>query len=258
MNKKGLIVATGTVITALALSGCGTDNNAMNDRNDKVGYERVNFDNRPTNPYAVNERYVNDLNYPNNRDMYAKQNVHFGNDRINEGLNSEYKNDGIIRDGKTARNANNYNNQYSLTDQTRYNTTNNVNDNSLIPFTNISTNTRMNEGDRIYADQISKRVEQMTNVNDAKTIVVGDQLLVAVDLTNKNVDEGALRSKIKNTLSPYTSGKKVYVTFDGNVRNDIMNIPNDTNNIIRNTKNDVKDMYQDVKRGVKDITTNNK
>lgn len=257
MNKKGLIVATGTVITALALSGCGTDNNnAMNDRRDKVGYERVNFDNRPTNPYAVNERYVNDVNYPNNRDMYARQNVHFGNDRINEGLNSEYKNDGIIRDG---RNANNYNNQYSLTDQVRYDTNNNVNDNTLIPFTNINTNTRMNDGDRIYADQISKRVEQMANVKDAKTVVVGDQLLVAVDLSNKNVDEGALRSKIKNTLSPYTSGKKVYITFDGKVRNDIMNIPNDTTNIMRNTKNGVKDMYQGVKRGVKDITnTNNK
>ncbi|PNB76875.1 hypothetical protein C1X30_31435, partial [Pseudomonas sp. FW305-BF6] len=96
-----------------------------------------------------------------------------------------------------SRNANNDNNQYSLTDQTRYNTNNNVNDSTLIPFTNISTNTRMSDGDRIYADQISKRVEQMTNVNDANTIVVGNQLLVAVDLTNKNVDEGALRSKIK-------------------------------------------------------------
>ncbi|WP_088044330.1 YhcN/YlaJ family sporulation lipoprotein [Bacillus sp. EAC] len=259
MNKKGLIVATGTVFTALALSGCGTDNNAMNHRKN-VGYERVNFDNRPTNPYSVNDRYENNMNYPNNRDNYARQNVHFGNDRINEGLSSEYTNDGIVRDGKNGRNANYYTNNYSLTDQVRYNTNNNMNNTTntpIVPFTNISTNTRMSEGDRKYADQISRRVEQMANVKSASSVVVGDQVLIAIDLNDKNVDESALRSKIKDTLTPYTSGKNVHVTFDGNIRNDIMNIPNDTTNILKNTKNDVKDMYRNVKHGVKDIANPN-
>lgn len=253
MNKKGLIVATGTVITALTLAGCGVDNNdnnAMNDRRDNVGYEKVNFDNRPTNPYAVNERYVNDINYPNNRDNYAKKNVHFGNDRINEGLSSEYSNDGIIRDGNNGGNANNYN--YSLV---RYNTNNDLNTAPLVPYTNIST-TRMSDGDRIYADQINKRVEQMANVDKATTVAVGNQVLVAIDLNDENVDESVLRSKIKDSLSPYTSGKKVYITFDGDIRNDLKNIPNATNNVIQETGKDVKNIYHNIKNDVKDINNN--
>jgi spore cortex protein len=247
LNKKGLIVTASTVITALTLTACGTNNNnAMNDR-DKVGYERVNFDNRPTNPYAVNDRYEN-VNYPNNRNNLARENVHFGNDRINEGLRSEYTNNGVIHDGKFGRN-------YSLPNQVRFN--NDLNNAPLVPYTNISTNNYMNDGDRKYADQISKRVEQMANVDDANTVAFGNQVLVAVDLKNENVVESSLRSKIKDTLSPYTGGKKVYVTFDDGIANDIKNnIPNTTKNVLYDTKEGAKDIYRDVKNDMKDVNNN--
>jgi hypothetical protein len=257
LNKKGLIVATGTVLTALTLSACGTNNNAMNDHKRNVGYEKVNF-NRPTNPYAVNYRYEN-VNYPNNQDYFTKKNNHYGNDRINEGLRSEYSNDGVIHDGTYGRNVNNVNRNYTM-DQVRYN--NDLNTAPLVPYTNISTNTNMNAGERKFADQISKRVEQMSNVAKASTVAVGDQVLVAVDLVNKNVDESAFRSKIKDALSPYTSGKKVYVTFDGTIRNNLNNItnnvPNATKNVLYDTKENVKHMYRNVKNDVKDATNPNR
>ncbi|MEH7350631.1 YhcN/YlaJ family sporulation lipoprotein [Gottfriedia acidiceleris] len=256
MNKKGLIVATG-VLTALTLSACGTNNNAMNDHKRNVGYEKVNF-NRPTNPYAVNYRYEN-VNYPNNQDYFTKKNYHYGNDRINEGLSSEYSNDGVIHDGTYGRNVNYTNRNYTM-DQVRYN--NDLNTAPLVPYTNISTNTNMNAGERKFADQISKRVEEMSNVSKASTVAVGDQVLIAVDLVNKNVDESAFRSKIKDALSPYTSGKKVYVTFDGTIRNNLNNItnnvPNATKNVLYDTKENVKHMYRNVKNDVKDATNPNR
>ncbi|PGS46107.1 YhcN/YlaJ family sporulation lipoprotein [Bacillus sp. AFS041924] len=253
MNKKGLIVATGTVLAALSLTACGTDNNAMNDHKRNVGYEKVDF-NRPTNPYAVNNRYEN-VNYPNNKDYFTKNNNHYGNDRINEGLSSEYSNDGIIHDGTYGRNVNNTNRNYTM-DQVRFN--NDLNTAPLIPYTNISTNTNMSEGERKFAAQISNRVEQMSNVASANTIAVGDQVLVAVDLVNKNVDENTLRSQIKDNLSPYTSGKKVYVTFDGTIRNNLNNIPNATKNVLYDTKENVKHLYRNVKNDVKDAANPNR
>lgn len=253
MNKKGFIVATSTLLTALTLSACGANNNAMNDHKRNVGYEKVNF-NRPTNPYAVNDRYEN-VNYPNNKDYFTNKNTHYGNDRINEGLGSEYSNNGIVRDVKN-RNVNNTNRNYTM-DQVRYN--NDLNTAPLVPYTNISTNNNMNDGDRKYADDISKRVEQLANVSDANTVAFGDQVLVAVDLVNKNVDENATRSKIKDALAPYTLGKKVYVTFDHNIGNDIKNnIPNATKNVLYDTKGNVKHMYRNVKNDVKDIAKPNR
>ncbi|MFB7138692.1 YhcN/YlaJ family sporulation lipoprotein [Gottfriedia sp. NPDC056225] len=253
MNKKGLIVATGTVLTALSLAACGTNNNAMNDHKRNVGYEKVDF-NRPTNPYAVNYRYEN-VNYPNNKDYFNKKNVHYGNDRINEGLSSEYSNDGLIHNGTYGRNVNYTNRNYNM-DQVRYN--NDLNTAPVVPYTNISTNANMTTGERKFADQISKRVEQMSNVADANTVAVGDQVLVAVDLVNENVDESATRSKIKDALSPYTSGKKVYITFDGTIRNNLNNVPNATKNVLYDTKENVKHMYRNVKNDVKDATKPNR
>jgi hypothetical protein len=98
----------------------------------------------------------------------------------------------------------------------------------------------------------------MSNVAKANTVAVGDQVLVAVDLVNENVDENAFRSKIKDALSPYTSGKKVYVTFDGTIRNNLNNVPNATKNVLYDTKENVKHMYRNVKNDVKDATNPNR
>lgn len=257
MNKKSLIVA-GSIITALTLSGCGTNKSALNKKN--TGYENVNYRNQPNYPYTAKHQYPNNMEYVSFGKDYGR-NIHFGNNRINEGLKSEYYNDGMVRNvNNRGKNAMNYNDQYLNTQQVRYNT-NTVLDHSdntpIVPFTNISTNTTMTNGEKMYSDQLALRVRQMPNVSNANVITVGNEVLVGVDLTDKNVNESDMRSKIKNTLSPYTSGKNVHVTFDNNIKNKMMNITN--SNIgqdIKNMGTDVKDNLRNVKNDVKNNVKN--
>jgi hypothetical protein len=227
-----------------------------------TSYKNVGYQNNPANPYPSNVRNVS---YTGPNKVYYSN----GNDRINEGLSSEYVNDGIVRSANAKKGygryyTNNTLNTQNVTYRTAPNTTTpntnvvrtapNTNTVPLVPYTNITTNPNANY-DAKLSDLITAKVEQLSNVADAKTIAVGNQILISVDLKNKNVNENVARDQIKHHLAPNTVGKKVYVTFDPGIRAKMIDFTNrvKNNNVVPNATQDINNMINNVSNKAKNI-----
>jgi len=253
LNKKSLVI-TSSLIAALSLTACNMNNTTKKPGVTNTSYKNVSYQKNPANPYPTNVSYTG-----NNRVNYSN-----GNDRINEGLSSEYVNDGIVRSANAKKGygryyTNNTLNTQNVTYRTAPNpnvvpTAPNTNTAPLVPYTNISTNPNANY-DAKLSDLITAKVEQLRNVADAKTIAVGNQILIGVDLKNKNVNENVARDQIKHHLAPNTVGKKVYVTFDPDVRSKMIDFTNrvKNNNVVPNATRDVNNMINNVSNKAKNI-----
>ncbi|MBP0723868.1 YhcN/YlaJ family sporulation lipoprotein [Bacillus sp. RG28] len=252
MNKKSLII-TSSLIAALSLTACNM-NTTKKPGVTNTSYKNVGYQNNPANPYPSNVSYTG-----NNRVNYSN-----GNDRINEGLSSEYINDGMVRDAKAGKGygryyTNNTLNTQNVTYRTAPNTNvvptaPNTNTVPIVPYTNISTNPNANYDGKL-SNLISTKVKQLNNVADANTLAVGNQILIAVDLKNHNVNENVARDQIKHHIAPNTVGKKVYVTFDPDVRNKVKDFTNrvKNNNVVPNATQDINNMINNVSNKAKNI-----
>jgi hypothetical protein len=274
LNKKSLVI-TSSIIAAISLSACNANNNAnkhgmTNTSFENVGYQNKNVSPYPGNPYP-NTQYYKNVTYTNDMNRNVGVNYGNGNDRINEGLKSEYINDGMIKDAHGRKGVGRYYTNNTLNPQNvRYNptpnntlNTQNVRNNPtpnntavpIVPYTNINTNPTGNYDGKL-SDLISAKVAKMSNVADVRTMAVGNQILIAVDLKNHNVNENIARDQVKKFVAPMTVGKKVYVSFDPSVRNKIKDFTDriKSNNVVPNATKDINDMFRNVGNKVKNIT----
>ncbi|MBO9130485.1 YhcN/YlaJ family sporulation lipoprotein [Bacillus sp. 165] len=80
-------------------------------------------------------------------------------------------------------------------------------------------------GDGIIAEKISNRIEKMTNVDKASTVVYGDDILVAVKSNTANKD--MVENEIRKAVEPYAKNRTVHVQVDETMYNKIKDLNND-------------------------------
>jgi spore cortex protein len=160
----------------------------------------------------------------------------FGN---NVGVNNPTRpyaltDNGMARDNRYARDDYNYHGQMAdRTNNTRASYNNNYNG-------------RLSE-------QISNRVEKVDNVDDVRTIVSGDNILVAIDTNDRN--DRNVKQQVQNAIKNMTTGKNVRVVTDEATFTRARNIDNDLRNGGPTTDldNDVRDMFREIGNEVDDF-----
>ncbi|MBM6619727.1 YhcN/YlaJ family sporulation lipoprotein [Bacillus suaedaesalsae] len=102
------------------------------------------------------------------------------------------------------------------------------------------------------AEQISNRVEKVNNVDDVRTIVNGDEILVAVDTNDRNNRQ--VETQVKNAVRELTKGKDVRVVTDENIFTRARNIDNELRDggPTDNLDADVRDMFRELRNDVND------
>lgn len=63
------------------------------------------------------------------------------------------------------------------------------------------------------SDQIRRKVEQVKNVRDVRSIVYGSSILISVHLNDKSQVDNT-KKEIKNAVKPYTNGRAVTIITD--------------------------------------------
>lgn len=104
-------------------------------------------------------------------------------------------------------------------------------------------NSYYNEYDGKTAERISKRVSQIENIDDARTVVYNDSVLVAVDTDDSNNKD--VKQKVKRLVRTMAKGKDVRVVTDEGTFTRVRNIDNDlrNGNSMKEIQNDIKDMF---------------
>ncbi|KAA0549264.1 hypothetical protein FZW96_04955 [Bacillus sp. BGMRC 2118] len=103
------------------------------------------------------------------------------------------------------------------------------------------------------AEQISNRVEKVNNVDDVRTIVNGNEILVAVDTNDRNNRQ--VETQVRNAVRELTQGKDVRVVTDENIFTRARNIDNDLRDggPTENLDADVRDMFSEIRNGVNNM-----
>ncbi|MGX1900000.1 spore cortex protein [Thermolongibacillus altinsuensis] len=202
MRKK--IVALGAVV---ALSGLVACNNQAFDT-------RYNNQTRPIGYYS---------NENNLTDQY--QYGRYGTNRLNGNVRAVRDNDGPITEmfdrGTTNRYATNrvpsVDRNFSRADRNYHGHLNTMDGRTRSSY--------YNNYDGALAEKISKRAIRVQNVKDARTLVSGDRVLVAVSTNGK--DDTRVEQFVKRAIAPYTKGKSVRVVANPSMYNRIRTIDND-------------------------------
>ena len=189
--RKNKLVAPVLLTLTFSLTGCGVNNDQTADQN------RLN-NTRPIGYYS-NERHDD-----NNGNRYTTDN----DGPVTEIMDHTYGNEGN-RNGVNVRNVNNRNN----------NTTRNAN----------ADRTNRTSYDTELADKVSKTAAKIENVKNARSLVYGDNVLVALEVENtKNIDQ--TKAKVKDKISSSLKDRDVNIVTDRGIFTDI----DDINRSIRN------------------------
>lgn len=96
------------------------------------------------------------------------------------------------------------------------------------------------------AEQIANRVQDVTNVDDVRTIVRGDDILVAIDTNDRN--NRNVEQEVRNAIRTMTAGKDVRIVTDENFYTRARNIDNDLRNggPTEDLDADVRDMFREI------------
>lgn len=103
-----------------------------------------------------------------------------------------------------------------------------------------------NGGDGEISRKIKNAVEKMDNVDEARVVVTDDNILVAVDTSDRN--DAPLKDKITSNLRKIADGRNVQVVTDEGTFTRIRNIDNDIQNgVDRETiESDVGELMDDL------------
>ncbi|RSK28000.1 hypothetical protein EJF36_14540 [Bacillus sp. HMF5848] len=211
MNRRLLTGTTALLITSM-LVACGANEGAMDQRDN--GTENVTpigfYTNEDTNDYGDrgrNTRTPTNVTYENNRND-ANGNATF------------VDNDGPITEmiEQTDTNRTRYGNGH------RYDYINGMSDlerektySNYTPPTSVTNRVDNNKASNMQeglnygalVDEITARVLDLDNVNDARTVLYGDTILVAVDLNDDN--NAAANRKVRNAVKAIAGDYNVQV-----------------------------------------------
>jgi spore cortex protein len=96
------------------------------------------------------------------------------------------------------------------------------------------------------AEQISDRVQNVNNVEDVRTIINGDEVLVAIDTNDRNNQN--VEKQVRDAVRSMAAGKNVRVVSDEKIFTRARNIDNDLRNggPTEDLDADVRDMFREI------------
>ncbi|MCB5235656.1 YhcN/YlaJ family sporulation lipoprotein [Niallia circulans] len=218
--RKNKLVAPVLLTLTFGLTGCGVNEDQTADQN------RVN-NARPIGYYSNEQHEVN------NGNRYTTDN----DGPITEIMDHTYGDEGY-RNDVDVRNVNNRNNV----------NVRNVNDRN-VNRDNINRNDRDERVsyDTKLAQKVSNTVVKIDNVKNARSIVYGDNVLVALEVENtKNVDK--TKANVKDKLNDSLNGRDISVVTDRGIFTSI----EDINRSIRNGQpqqtitNNIENIFRDL------------
>jgi spore cortex protein len=225
-NKVTAFAAITLVTTGLA--GCNTNEGALDTRYDDsarpIGYysdEHRNNDDGVDNDGPLTEMMEGDMNdnyftNVNNRDDA------FHNGRMDNPTAPLSNEDGVLeKDNRFSRSDENYHGQARKV-------------------------TYYNDKEEELAKRVAEKVSDVKNVEDVRTIVNGDQLLVAVDTNDKNDED--VKNSVLNAVKPLAKGKDVQVVTDEGTFTRVRTINDNIENgqPKKTIDTDIRDLFDDM------------
>lgn len=213
--RKGKLVAPVLLTLSIGLTGCGVNEDQTADRNRQNNARPIG--------YYSNEQHEgnNGVGNADNDGPITEMMDHTFGDEGNTNRNNVRNVNN--RNGTNVRNVNNRNN-VNTTDR-----------DERVSY------------DKELAEKVSDRVTKMDNVKNARTLVYGENVLVAIEVENtKNVAK--TKAKVKDKLNDSLNGRDISVVTDRGIFNNI----EDINRSIRNGQprqtinNNIENIFQDL------------
>ncbi|WP_060665166.1 YhcN/YlaJ family sporulation lipoprotein [Bacillus sp. CHD6a] len=229
--RKSLFTVTSAALLVGGLSGCGQKESATDNRY----YEEtrpIGYYTSEHNPYVNNDR--------TRREPEERGNARLLED--NDGPLNEILDRSVIYDEKRVRrnkengvrNATNRNYgggdlnigydtpHYSRTDQNYHGHLNGIE--------NVGNPSYYNNYDGNLANSIVKRASKVDGVDDARVLINGDEVLVAVNPENGADDTRQLKREVRQAVKPLLKNKDVRVAVDASVYSTVRSVDNDLRN----------------------------
>lgn len=240
------------------------DNN--NNRGNNV--RGVNNNTRNTNRAGYNDRATgNDVNYRGNIGTRDDGFIDQQNDGGRKNVRNEFNdNDGLTGIRYDNRTLQDYGDNKGVNNPTRPNA---ANDNGLARDNRFARtdynyhgqmagrdNNARSSYDHNYngrlAEDISNRVQRVKNVDDVRTIVSGDDVLVAIDTNDRN--DATVKEEVRDAIRSVTAGKDVRVVTDESIFTRARNIDNELRDggPTGDLDEDVRDMFQELGEEIDD------
>ncbi|WP_246940787.1 YhcN/YlaJ family sporulation lipoprotein [Bacillus pinisoli] len=209
---------------------------------------------RNTNNRGVGNIGTRDDGFIDDRGNNGARNVGFNNNltRGNYGQYNNYtlddygNNQGVNNPTRPYGNDNGMarNNQYSRTDYNYHGQMADRDNNKKSSYNN-------NYNGRL-AEEISNRAEQVANVEDVRTIISGNEVLVAVDTNDRN--DVRVKDKVRAAIQSVAAGKDVKVVTDESIFTRARNIDNELQDggPTDDLDADVRDMFQEIGEEIDD------
>lgn len=227
--KKTIAVLSSALLLG-GLAACNNDDNeALNER------------------YDYNAREIGYYSNENNRDGNRNGTAGYGGDeavRDNDGPITELL-DGNDHNGNnngTRNTTNNRNNGpdngFSRADYNYSGQRDDLNERADSSYYN------QYEGD--LAERISRKVAKVDQVDDARTVIYNDDILIAVDTNDRN--DKNVEKQVKQAVGDLARGKDVRVVTDENTFNRVEQIDNDlrNGNAMDEIQSDIKGIFNDL------------
>lgn len=216
--RKVKLVAPVLLTLSFGLTGCGVNEDQTADRNRLNNTRQIG--------YYSNEQHEGNNgvgNADNDGPITEMMDHTFGDEGNTNGSNVRNVNN---RNRTNVRNVNNHNNRDNV----------NINDqNERVSY------------DTELAEKISDRVTKMDNVKNARTLVYGENVLVALEVENtKNVAK--TKAQVKDKLNDSLNGRDISIITDRGIFNSI----EDINRSIRNGQprqtinHNIENIFQDL------------
>ncbi|MFZ3588305.1 YhcN/YlaJ family sporulation lipoprotein [Bacillus sp. DJP31] len=243
------------------------DDGIVGEDHDRMGVQNV----------RTNRKHVNEANKTNRgdhkgqQDLYGRSGTYSYGQYASRGSNGHSGNNGPTTLGGNGQNSNrnsvgDYGNNIGVNNPTRPKATEDrgmARDNrysrsdynyhgQMMGQNNNAKASYKNNYNGGLAEKISNRVKDMNNVDDARTIVNGNEILVAVDTKNQN--DRDVEQKVRSAIRSMTSGKEVRVVTDESTFTRARNIDNELRNggPTDNLDADVRDMFKEIGQEIDD------
>ncbi|AST06637.1 YhcN/YlaJ family sporulation lipoprotein [Anoxybacillus flavithermus] len=219
MRKR--IVALGAVIALSGLAACNNQafDTRYTDRTRPIGY------------------------YSNENDMTGFQYGRYGTERLNGNVRQVRDNDGPITEmldrgmNRTTRTPQ-VDRNFSRADRNYHGHLNAMDERTRPSY--------YRNYNGALAEKIAKRAANVANVKDARAVVSGDRVVVAVSTTEKNT--ARIERLVRQAIAPYTAGKTVRVVANESMYNRIRTLDNDIRDggPMDQLERDIRDIFNDM------------
>lgn len=225
--RKSLFTVTSAALLVGGLAGCGQKESATDNRY----YEEtrpIGYYTSEHNPYVNNDR--------TRREPEGRGNARLLED--NDGPLNEILDRSVIYDEKRVRRnkdkgvrqtRNRTDNRGFMNigyDTPHFSRTDRNYHESLNGIDHVGNPSYYNNYDGRLADRLVKRAEQVDGVTNARALVNGDEVIVAVN-PEKNVNTSNVKREVKRAVKPLVENKELRISTEESVYNTVQSVDND-------------------------------